>query len=249
MKKYFLFLVLISFSLISKSQKSDTLLPSSMDREQTIHHKAYSLSYNSSYVMPSWVAYKITTTGVNQTEKVKAKYIPDPEVISRSATKKDYSDGGYIMAQLFNYLDVTQDDAAKEETFYMCNIVPMKSGFYNYMWLKSEELIRLWSKNSKGFYVVCGPILTDIPFVTIGVNKVTVPKRFYKAVYDPERQKAIGFIFINGNASGTLKGYAVSIDKIEKETRIDLFQSLDDALKSKIKSEFNINDWNFDLMK
>jgi len=249
MKKKILFLIAISICLTSKSQKTDLLLPSAMDREQVIHHKSFSLSYNSSYVMPSWVTYKVIKTQVNKLEKVKEKYMPDPDVISRSATKKDYKDGGYIMAQLYNYLDVAQDGGAKDETFYMSNIVPMKLAFYNYIWLKSEDLIRLWNANSDGLYVACGPILTDIPFVTIGEDKVTVPKRFYKAVYDPKRQKAIGFIFVNGNASGTLKGYAVSIDAIEKETGIDLFQSLEDSVELKIESDFNVNDWNFDVLK
>jgi endonuclease G, mitochondrial len=249
MKKYLLLILFISISLSSNSQKTDILLPSAMDREQVIHHKAYSISYNSSYVMPSWVAYKITKSQVNKFEKVKEKYIPDPDVISRSATKKDYKDGGYVMAQLINYLDVAQDESAKEETFYMSNIVPMKLTFYNYIWIKSEELIRMWNANSDGLYIVCGPILTDVPFITIGENKVTVPKRFYKAVYDPKRQKAMGFIFVNGNASGSLKGYAVSIDAIEKETGIDLFQSLEDSTELKIESDFNIKDWNFDLVK
>jgi endonuclease G, mitochondrial len=247
MKRTILFSALTCVSMYLFPQKADVVLPSAMDREQIIHHISFSLSYNSSYVLPSWVTYKITKTQINKNEKVKAKYIPDPEVISRSAKKNDYKDCGYIMAQLVNYLDVTQSDAAKEETYYLSNIVPMKLAFYNYIWLKSEELIRMWNANTQGLYVVCGPILTDTPFSTFGENKVCIPKRFYKAVYDPMNQKAIGFIFRNGNASGTLKSYAVSIKVIEKETGIDLFQSLDVKLKEKIESESNVNDWNFEV--
>lgn len=249
MKKIIVLNLLLCMSLFLKSQNSDLLLPSTMDREQLIHHKSFALSYNSSYVMPSWVAYKVTKTQVNKFAKVKEKYLPDPDVISRSATKKDYKDDGYIMAQLVNYLDVQQSDDAIQETFYMSNIVPMKQAFYNFIWLKSEELIRLWNANTQGLYVVCGPILKDTPFSTIGDDRVTIPKRFFKAVYDPMNQKAIGFIFQNGNASGTLKSYAVSIDAIEKATGIDLFPSLEDSIEIKVESECNVGDWNFDLLK
>jgi endonuclease G len=83
----------------------------------------------------------------------------------------------------------------------------------------------------------------------IGENNLSVPKRFYKAIYDPKNQKAIGFIFRNGMSSGTLKSFAVSVDEIEKETGIDLFPSLDDEIEKRIESELNFDAWNFDVNK
>jgi endonuclease G len=247
MKKVILMSVFAGLCLFVKSQKADVLLPSDMDRETTIHHIAYSLSYNSSYVLPSWVAYKVTKTQVNKYNNVKARYIADPEVTTRSASRKDYKEGGYLMAQLVNYLDVQQIKDVEKETFYMSNIVPMKLAFYNHIWIEAEELIRMWNANTDGLYIVCGPILADAPFTTIGENRVSVPKRYYKAVYDPKNQKAVGFLFTNGSSSGSLKSYALSIDAIEKETGIDLFQSLDNELEKKIEAEFNAADWNFKL--
>jgi endonuclease G len=240
---------LIIISPIIKSQQADILLPSSRDREQIIHHKAFSLSYNSSYLMPSWVAYKVSKAQVNTEENIKAKYVPDPEVNTRSANKKDYKEGGYLMAQFVNYLDVKQIPDAIDETFYMTNIAPMKLVFYNHIWCRTETLIRLWTAENDGFYVICGPILTDSPFPTIGENNVSVPKRFYKAIYDPISKKAMGFIFKNGMSSGTLKSYAVSIDDIERETGIDLFTSLDDELEEQIESKIDFSQWNFDLIE
>jgi endonuclease G len=244
--------LLIGFMTLSSgitAQKADVLLPSERDREQLIHHTAFSLSYNSSYLLPSWVSYKVTKSQVNRDDKVKAKYIPDPEVNTKSANKKDYKQGGYLMAQFVNYLDIKQFPDAVEESFYLTNIAPMKLAFYNHIWIKTEELIRLWTAENDGFYVVCGPILADAPFQSIGDNNLSVPKRFYKAIYDPKNQRAIGFIFNNGMSSGSLKSFAVSIDTIEKETGIDLFPSLDDELEKKVESELNINQWNFEVIE
>ncbi len=249
MKRTFTALVLILVLSGLNAQIADILLPSEMDREKTIHHKGFSFSYNTSYLMPSWVSYKVTKAQVNANDKVKAKYIPDPMIRIRSASKKDYKQGGYIMAQFVNYLDVKQIQGAVEETFYLSNIAPMKLAYYNHIWLKTEGLIRLWTTSNHGLYVVCGPILADSPFQTIGDNKISVPKRFYKAVYDPENQKAIGFIFKNGTSSGTLKSYAVSIDEIEKETGIDLFPSVDDEIEKKIEAELSIDDWDFEVLE
>jgi endonuclease G len=248
MKKIITILMIFSLCIIIKGQKADVLLPALRVREQVIHHTGFSLSYNSSYVQPSWVAYKVTTSQVNR-EEVKGKYKPDPEVTTRSADKKDYKQGGYIMAQFVNYFDVQKIPGAVEETFYMTNITPMKLAYYNHIWLKIEELVRLWTSNTDGLYVVCGAILTDAPFTTIGDNHVSLPNRYYKAVYDPKNQKAIGFIFKNGMSSGKLNSYALSIDEIEEKAEIDLFPTLDDELEEKIESNSDFSNWNFELIE
>ncbi len=247
MKKIAIATLFFPACLLINAQKTDLLLPAKQPREQIIHHTAFSLSYNSSYVQPSWVSYKLTNAQVNR-EEIKGKYKPDPQVDTRSADKKDYKEGGYIMAQFVNYFDVKHIEGAVEETFFMSNITPMKLAYYNHIWLKIEDLIRLWVSGTEGLYVVCGGILTDAPFTAIGENHVNVPKRFYKAIYDPKNQKAIGFIFRNGMSSGKLNSYAVSIDEIEKEAGIDLFPALSDDLENKIESNTDFSNWNFELI-
>jgi endonuclease G, mitochondrial len=242
-----IFLFFIPFVIVA--QQTDLLLPSTRDREQIIHHKGYTLSYNSSYLLPSWVSYRVTKSQVNDEVAIKGKYIPDPQVNTKSADKKDYKEGGYLMAQFVNYLDIMQIPDGVDETFYMTNITPMKLAFDNHIWCKAERLIRMWTAENDGFYVVCGPILADSPFTPIGDNHVSVPKRYYKAIYDPVGRKAIGFIFKNGMSSGTLKSFAVSIDEIEQETGIDLFTTLDDELEKQIEMKVNFEDWNFDIIE
>jgi endonuclease G len=248
MKKNVCIFLILGISYIIKAQTSDILVPADRDREQTVNHRSFSLSYNSNYVLSSWVAYKVVKTQVNKFEKVKERYEADPMINNRAADKKDYKDGGYIMAQLASYLDLQNIPQGTEESFYMSNIVPMKQAFYNYMWVRTEDLIRLWNAGTDGLYVVCGPILTDAPFQTFGENKVSIPTRFYKVVYDPKNQKAIGFIF-TGSVSGKLKSYSSSVDNVEKVTGIDFFQSLDNDLENKIESEFKVSDWNFELIE
>jgi endonuclease G len=248
MERYFFLLLLAIHVFIAKAQLDETLLPATGEREQLIHHKGFSLSYNPSYVQPSWVAYKVSESRVIADE-VKGKYRADPMVTSRSADKKDYKEGGYIMAQFVNYLDIKNIPDAVEESFFMTNITPMKLAYYKHIWLKIEELVRLWSKDPEGLFVVCGAILSDAPFPTIGDNKVSVPTRYYKAVYDPENHRAIGFIFRNGMSSGKLSSYAVSIDEIEKETGLDLFPSLEDDLEERVESEVNFSSWDFELIE
>ncbi|MBN1950215.1 MAG: DNA/RNA non-specific endonuclease [Bacteroidales bacterium] len=243
-----LFLALLCTTLTLRGQESDLLLPSEMSREQVIHHKGFTLSYNSSYVQPSWVAYQVTKAQVDREMKVKMKFVDDPKIITRSADKKDYKDGGYLMAQFVNYLDLQQLPEAIPESFYMTNITPMKLAFYNHVWLKAEEMIRLWSADSDGLHVVCGPILADAPFTTIGENLVSIPKRYYKVVYDAKNQKAIGFIFISSKSSGTMQSFAVSVDEVESEVGIDLFPSVEDELEKRIEAGYDPAEWDFEVL-
>ncbi|MBN2485511.1 MAG: DNA/RNA non-specific endonuclease [Bacteroidales bacterium] len=245
MRRLLLIVSVLTFATGAMAQLQGVMYPAQMPREQIIHHKTFSLSYNSSYVMPSWVIYNVTNSMVDKTITVKAKYKPDPLVEARPATKKDYKDAGYLMAQFVNYLDVMQIEGAADETFYLTNITPMKLAFYKNVWLKTEDLIRLWATGKKGFEVICGPVLTDAPFPTIGVNKVSVAARFYKIVYDPENQQAIAFLFKNGSVSGTLKSRAVTVDEIEKLTGIDFFPELDDETESALESVIDYNFWDF----
>lgn len=239
-----IFIVLLTSALFG--QQTDMLAPAPGAREILIHHKGYSLSYNTSYLQPSWVAYKVIKSQVNDAGNVKQKYVEDPQVTYNSASKKDYKQGGYIMAQLVSYLDLMHIPDAAEETFYLSNITPMKLAYYNHIWLETEKLIRLWTTDTDGLYVICGPVLADSPFPTIGDNNVSVPKRYFKVVYDQKNAKMIGFMFKNGMSSGKLSSYVMSIDEIEKETGIDLFASLDDDLESKLEAAVNPELWNFE---
>jgi endonuclease G len=220
-----------------------------MEREQTIHHTDFSLSYNSSYVLPSWVAYCVTKSQVNYDDKVKQKFKEDPAITSRHADKKDYKKSGYVMGQLVSYLDLKHSEKAVAESFYLSVIAPMKLAFHNHMWLTLEKMIRAWVAETDALHIVAGPILTDAPFPTIGKNKVSVPQRYYKAVYDEKNQRAIGFILKNGSVAESFKRYAVTLDEIEHETGIDLFPHIDDNLEPTIESTLAIDAWDFNVLE
>ncbi len=249
MKKIFFLGISALMSQLLLAQTAGLMLPAQVEREQIIHHNGFSMSYSSAYVFSSWVAYNVTHSAVDKAAKVSPKYIPDPNVKTRSGEKKDYKDSGYEFAQLCNYLDVMHLEGASAQSFYMSNIVPMKLAFYTHMWLKTEDLIRMWLKDNQVFYIVAGPIAKDAPFTTLGENKVAVPKQYYKVVYDPQNQQTIAFRFRNGISSGSLKSYTLSVDKLEEETGLDFFPELEDELENKVESTVNYDFWNFDLEK
>lgn len=243
----YIFLIL-AFPGIGIAQIADVLTPAEVSREKIMHYSEFSLSYNSSYRLSSWVAYKVTRSQINKDENSGHKFIVDPGLELPIGNKKDYKKSGYEMAQLVNYYDLKHNQKAVEESFYMSNVSPMKLAYYKHIWLKTEDLIRLWSAGTDGLYVICGPILSDSPFASFGSNNISIPKRFFKAVYDPKNKKAIGFIFRNGMSSGSLNSFVVSIDKIEEESGLDLFHSLDDEIELHIEGQLDLDSWNFELL-
>ncbi len=249
MRRLMILAVIVFLSIKVTGQEIKDIIPAPIDRETVIDHKGFSMSYNSSYVLPSWVAYTVSKAQVNKNEKVKEKYQTDPKIKTRSADKKDYKKSGYIMAQFVNYLDLKPIEGAIEESFYMSNIVAMKQAFYIHVWLKFEDMIRLWSSETSKLHVITGPILSDSPFPTLGKSKVSVPSRFYKIVYDPDNQKAIAFIFKNGTVTRSFKSNAVSIDELEEITGIDFFASLEDGLEKKLESGLNKEAWDFEVLE
>ncbi len=245
-KNYLTLCFAILFSIFLKAQKTDFLIPSQLPREQAIMHKSFYVSYNSAYVLSSAVSYKVLQNSPATLDKVKSKYTEDPQVKTRSASKKDYKDSNYLMAQLVNYQDVAQNEEAVEESFYMTNIVPMKQTFHKYIWEKSETLVRIWAKEKGDLLVVSGVILNEGPFKTFGEGKVSIPQNFYKVVYDPVNHEAIAFRFKNGMSSGKLKGFSISVKELEKLTGMDFFPEMEPDKKEALKSTVNYDFWNFE---
>lgn len=247
MKAFFTIIAASMLITNSFAQQSELPLPAKVAREQVIEYKGHTLSYSSAYVVSSWVAYKISNANVDKNATIKPKYLPDPQITTRSATKKDYKGGGYLMAQLCSYLDVMHIDGAVDESFYMSNIVPMKQAFHKYIWLKTDDLIRLWVKDKGEFIIYTGVITKDAPFGTFGKNKVTIPKNFYKIVYSKEHNEAVAFKFKNGMSSGSLKSYAMSVEKLQEITGNDFFPNMDEESKKQLISKVNYEFWDFTL--
>ena len=55
----------------------------------------------------------------------------------------------------------------------------------------------------------------------------------------------LGFVLSNAGASGSLQAFAVSVDEIEKQTGLDFFPQLDNALEQSLESKVNLSGWRF----
>ena len=110
------------------------------------------------------------------------------------------------------------------DSFFFSNMSPQVPAFNRGIWKRLEEQVRKFALQEGEIMVVTGPVLPKEKSITIGNNKVTVPDRYYKVVYDlTPPQKMIGFIIPNNGSTRPLQDFAVTVDAVEKETGLNFF--------------------------
>ena len=167
-------------------------------------------------------------------------------VKTNSADDHDYEGSGYDRGHLAPAADMGWSTITMAESFYFSNMSPQLPAFNRGIWKRLEELVRSWAIENKAVYVVTGPVLTsNLP--SIGPDKVSVPKYFYKVIldYTDPDIKGIGFILPNASSGAPLQNYAVTIDSVEKVTGIDFFPALPDKQEKKIEKTLCIPCWSW----
>ncbi len=131
---------------------------------------------------------------------------------------------------------MTFSDQAMSETFYLSNMSPQAPAFNRGIWKNLETLVREWAEEDDSIFVVTGGILSETKG-TIGPDRVTVPSKFYKVIYDiTGDKKMIAFILPNEKGIKPLQDYVVTVHSVQKVTGIDFFHCLRMVLKIGLKT-------------
>lgn len=244
---------------------SDRMCPHHDSGEQVINHYAYSLAYSEEHEQPLWTAYMVTAERVEGQVERTDYFLEDEAVKTGSALYYDYKHSGYSRGHLVPAGDMKWNQLAMEQSFFMSNMSPQLQSFNSGVWNRMEEQVRRWAKRYDTLYVVTGPVLSDygidqidavgidggaVRFESIGVDtEITVPFYFFKAVYDPDRERAIAFLVPHEGSSAHIKTFVVSIDELESALGFDLFPQLPDDLENVVERESSqqcINSWNWE---
>ena len=130
----------------------------------------------------------------------------------------------------------------------MSNMSPQSPSFNRGIWRKIEKQFRDWSYKYGELIIITGPVLKGENFGTIGPNKVTIPKWYYKVAIDPENyQRNIAILIENKGDSKSLKNFAVTIDQLEKISGLDFFYLLPDDVEESFESIINANLWDWNV--
>jgi endonuclease G, mitochondrial len=233
------FTLILSISFASTAQE---LLPTSTTG-QIYKHTNYSLSYSEADEQAEWVYYELTAEMVRGKQPRTDDYRPDSTITTVSAQLEDYRGSGYDRGHLCPAGDMKLNHVSMSESFYLSNCSPQDRDFNAGIWNDLENKVRSWAINSGSLYVVTAGILTSNKG-KIGSNEVTIPKCFYKVLYDPRGQgKMIAFILANENSTKPLQEFVVTVDSLESLTGIDFFPALPDSLENRLESRTDLSGW------
>ncbi len=212
---------------------------------EVVRHHFYTLSYIEKYEQAEWVCYALTKEELRQPNVPRSDWFnPDPLISTKSASHSDYKGSGYTRGHLVPAGDMSFDQMAMEETFYMSNMSPQLRGFNNGIWRELEEQTRDWTYQNNEVMIVSGPIVNTNPKF-FKKKHIAIPTAFYKIIVDTSQPeiKAIAFIIPHEVSTKPLSSYAVSVDHVEEMTGINFFKKYNVPSIEKIESSFNINKW------
>lgn len=226
-------------------------LPKLEEGEELIEHEALMLVYSEQHEQAKWVAHVISPEiikgGVSRTNDFRQ----DPKVKTGSAVEKDYflkyQEGGETLYDGFGYdrghlapsADFRWSKTALSESYFYSNMSPQLGEFNREGWAELEGMLRGYVyENKVPLFVITAPMLSDdlLP-IPKSINKVSVPKQFYKIVFDKQNQKAIAFLIPHKKFEYPIEYYALSIDSLESLSGIDFFANLDEKIERDIESQ------------
>ncbi len=212
--------------------------------ERVITHTGFSLSYSEAHEQARWVAYELTKEETNKLYERTNRFSADPDVSSETANDNDYRKSGYDRGHLAPAGDMGWSEVAMRESFYYSNISPQLPSFNRGVWKRLEEQVRQWASENEAVYVVTGPVLTD-QLGSMGLNRVSVPEYFFKAVLDYRNPgvKAIAFLMPHVPNAAPLSQFVISIDSLEEVTGIDFFPLLPDNQEGRLESTVCLPCW------
>jgi endonuclease G len=255
-----LFEIIETYKLAKIQEDLDLIgLPAAMRGDEIIHHSALTLAYAEKFEQARWVAHIITQDVTKGTVLRTNDFRADEKVSTCSAVEADYFlkkmktdstwayDGfGYDRGHLAPSADFRWSKTALSESYYYSNMSPQLAEFNRGAWGNLEDAVRgyLYRNPATSLYIVTGPLLADnLPVIERGINKVSIPAMYWKAVLDFDNKKAIGFMMPNQNITQPLAAFAVSVNEIEKATGLDLFNKLPIDLQETLEKQKNITDW------
>lgn len=235
------------------------LLDIGLPSDEHIMHAAMALEYSEAHEQARWVAHiilpDVTEGAVGRTNDFR----PDPKVTTGTAVEEDYFlkylqpdssykyDGfGYDRGHLAPSADFRWSLRALSESYYYSNMSPQVAEFNREGWAALEALLRgyIYDHPSTQLYVVTGPVLEeDLPVIERSVNKVAIPKRYFKVAVDLQAKRGIGFIMPNQAIDYPLETYALSIDEVEAITGLDFFRKLSPEEEALIEGQIDKAAW------
>lgn len=232
-------------SLDTQSGSSDIANPScglpkvsNGTAEVILKRFAYTCSFNPDNNIPNWVGWALTADHTDGPYKRGGIKFQEDEGV----TTYDYARSGYDRGHMCPSGDNKWNETAQEQSFLMTNMCPQNHNLNAGDWNEMEMQCRRWAEEFGEVDIFAGPILFKGSHKKIG-NGVVVPEAFFKVVYCPSKQMAIGFIYRNEPGNRPKGDYVNSVAQIERITGFKFLTALPAATAEKVKKEADLSMW------
>lgn len=182
---------------------------------------SYAVMYSQTSKTPLVVVERLTRAQILDAkgERRTNQFYPDPRIYRKGrAELEDYRGSGYDRGHLAGAAN-SPNQRAMAQTFSLANMVPQAPENNRGVWAKIETDVRKYVQRAKGdVFVFTGPIF-DPGYETIGENKVWVPTRLFKLVYDEASKRAWAYVIENRD---TNVSRPVDYSTFVKTTGLDL---------------------------
>ncbi len=213
---------------------------------ETVRHAAMVLNYNEQHEQANWVAHIITPEIIQGNRSRSNDFRQDSLVSTETPVTEDYWDSGFDRGHLAPSADFRWSKKALSESYFYSNMSPQRPELNREIWAELEGKLReVVVRENAQVYVVTGGVLEDsLPSIGV-VNRVSIPKYYYKValMHTENQKKGIGFIVPNGATHYPLMSFAVSIDSVEKLTGINFFPKLALQEDNQIEATLAPKDW------
>ena len=226
--------------------KSLLELPAIHESDIILVYSGFVVKYNTEYLIPDWVAYELTAEEVNGEVPRASGFSMDLSYEGKQAMREDYSYSGWDKGHMAPSADMKWSQSAMYESFYLTNICPQNHDLNGRDWHALENRVRSWALKYGHVWVVCGPVVNEKQYGTIGDRNVMVPDALFKAVLRQDGNgsyQAIAFVFKNDSSHQPLKDVMISVDVLETIIGYDLFPNLDDNTEVVVESMASWEDW------
>ncbi|MGE3756539.1 MAG: DNA/RNA non-specific endonuclease [Pseudobdellovibrionaceae bacterium] len=198
-----------------------------------MNHGFLKIIYDKKFKIARTVKYELTA------ENLRERYIKrdtDPFAIdpilaksySGLAVKPSiYEKSGYDKGHLAPAEDLSWNEEAFFQSFYMSNMAPQAAKLNQQVWRQLEDKVRDFACGEEKVTILTGALFTNNS--SILSNIIVVPEEFYKIVVDetPPR-KAIAFLYHqNDQDKNQLEKHIVSISDIEKRAGFSIKEDID----------------------
>lgn len=213
-----------------------------------ISHDYFTLSYSEEHEQAEWIYYTLNSNQLKLDVERKDNFRADHKIKTISAQLYDYKGSGYDRGHLAPAADMKYNSNSMSESFLMSNMSPQSPSFNRGVWRKIEKQFRDWGYRYGELIIVTGPVLKGENYGSIGSNKVTIPKWYYKVAIDPNNyQRNIAILIENRGSSKSVRTFVVTIDYLEEFSGLDFFHALSDEVEESFESSTHTNLWDWNV--